>query len=138
MTQAQVNIGGKPVLAKISELDMGRVQDGFDGNRDTLFRGRNANPFVIELNFAEVRDVSAISLDLASMENVEIKVFAVKTDGASVESKTEWRENRIEPTVDISLPGSPLKLNSLRVEILDRRAPPNEGFHTHVREVRVK
>jgi len=136
--QTRVVIEGKPIDVRASELDMGRIEEIFDGNVSTLMRGKSANPFIIELNYMEPRDVALVSISLASMENTEIKLIATKPNNEQVTTQLQWREVRVEPTLELELPGGPHKVIALRIEILDRRPPPGEGFHTHVRELRVQ
>lgn len=136
--QAKLNINGKNADILYSEVDMGQIENVFDGKLDTLLRGKAANPYTIQANFSEIISVSMVSVRISAMSNAKVSVAVVKEDGSSVADSQEWAEDKPEQTLNFSLTGAPVKIKSLRIEILDRRPPPGEGFHTHVYEVSIK
>lgn len=133
-----VQIDGQTLLVAHSALDLGQVTDIFDDNFETLMRGAGANPFIFEVTYPQPREASRVVLDLASMDNFEIKVIVTQADGRSFTLKRQGTVRLVDPRLEFEFPGDNGRDNrhsvkSVRVEILDRRPPPQEGFHTHVR-----
>lgn len=132
---AKLTINGKSADVQYSEVDMGQIENIFDGKLDTLLRGKSANPYVVQANFLEAISASTVSVKISAMSNAKISLVIVKNDGSSVADSREWAEDKPEQTVNFALNGAPVNIKSLRIEILDRRTPPGEGFHTHMYEV---
>lgn len=129
-----VQIDSQTLLVAHSALDLGRVTDIFDDNFETLMRGAGANPFIFEVTYPQPREASMVVLDLASMDNFEIKVIVTQADGRSFTLKRQGTVRLVDPRLEFEFPGDNRHhVKSVRVEILDRRPPPQEGFHTHVR-----
>ncbi|MGH9366351.1 MAG: hypothetical protein ACRD3M_01595, partial [Thermoanaerobaculia bacterium] len=61
-----VLVSGQQVLVRHSVEDGGQPSDLFDGRFDSTLRGLEANPFLLELDFEEPREIAAIDLTLTT------------------------------------------------------------------------
>jgi 4-amino-4-deoxy-L-arabinose transferase-like glycosyltransferase len=131
-------LDGQLIGVRHSPQDMGRAVDFLDGNTETLLRGESANPMVIELRFARPRAVASVSLDLGAMPQFQVKVQARSAENNATTFVKEYEDISAEPHVDLPLGDGQQNVASLRIEIQDMRPAPPEGYHIHVREVRVQ
>jgi hypothetical protein len=109
----------------------------FDNNSNSLIRGKDTNPLVLELQFARPRDVSAISMTLATMAHAQIKVQITREDGNVTSFAREYVDLSGAPDVTLPAPDGPQQTRRIRIEILDL-APRPDGPHIHVRELRLR
>jgi hypothetical protein len=129
-------LDGQQILVRHSRLDAGQVSDVFDGADNTLMRGLEANPLIIELVFPSPRTVGQLGLTVASMD-FNLKVIATPADGSAPRDVAkEYRGLPADPHVDLALPGGAQPVSKLRIEITNL----NEGevAHIHVREISLK
>jgi 4-amino-4-deoxy-L-arabinose transferase-like glycosyltransferase len=131
-----VEIDGQTVRARYSPPDIGAIGDLFDQSDDTLLRSRDANPMVLVLEFARPRSVSAIGLTLAAMQHVQITIKLTDAEGKLTTFTRDLVDLGGIPVVDLPVPSGPVVASQVRIEILDL-APPAEGTHIHVRELRL-
>jgi 4-amino-4-deoxy-L-arabinose transferase-like glycosyltransferase len=68
LIENQVTIDGQTVKIRHSLLDMGSIQDIFDGNPHSVARTMEANPFIIELTFPEPRQISGFTMIVGDTE----------------------------------------------------------------------
>ncbi len=112
-----VKVGGEDVLVRHSRIDLGRLEDAFDGNRETYLRGAEANPFVIELEFPRSRDVSGIGLDLGTME-FRLRIELTPAGGGRPIVYTgDFRGLPPDPHLDLDLPRGAHRVDRLRLEM---------------------
>lgn len=133
-----VEVGGQPIGVRFSPLDIGTPADIFDGSRDTLARGRDANPLVIELRFSEPRTLRSIGLDLGTMSRVQVKLEATVADGSVARAEREYQNLPSDPHIDLALASDATRVLLARVEITDMHERPADGFHIHVRELKLQ
>jgi len=141
LSSSTLKIANQTVDVQYSELDMGQIENIFDEKPDTLMRGKAANPYILQLNYAQPFSASIVSFRLAVMTNAKVTFIAKKEDGTEITENKEWNEDQQrpqEPVLKFNLAGAPVKIKSIRFEVLDRRLPPNEGFHTHIIDLSVK
>jgi 4-amino-4-deoxy-L-arabinose transferase-like glycosyltransferase len=131
-------LDGLMIGVRHSPQDMGRAVDFLDGSKETLLRGESANPMVIELRFARPRAVASVSLDLGAMPQFQVKVEARSAESSATSFMNEYEDLSAEPHVDLPLGDGQQNVANLRIEIQDLRPAPPEGYHIHVREVRVR
>ena len=67
LVEGQVVLDGKPVLMRYSQTDMGLPEQLFDGDKFTLIRGLEANPFILELHFPEPRPLTGLQAAFGSV-----------------------------------------------------------------------
>jgi 4-amino-4-deoxy-L-arabinose transferase-like glycosyltransferase len=132
-----IHLGAQTLGLRHSPIDMGVVDNLFDGQTDTLIRGASANPFVIELRFAEPRSLSELGLDLATMPRFRVTVTRTLDDGQTTSSAREFEGLPDDPHVDLELPGNqPARI--VRVAIEELPTLPESEYHIHVRELQLR
>jgi hypothetical protein len=121
------------VLVRHSHLDMGNVPDLFDGDKNTLIRGLEDNPFVLEFVFDPPRRMSQLYVRVGEMEG---QIALAVTTAAGGEPLTQTRTVRrgldyTEQT--FTLGAAPLEVTKIHMEI----GEPGRGEpdHIEVREV---
>jgi predicted DNA-binding antitoxin AbrB/MazE fold protein len=133
LQQDSATLDGQQILVRYSRIDTGQVADIFDGNDDSLIRGLEANPLVIELLFPSSRTVGQLGLTVASMD-FKLKVIATSADGSTLRETTEeYRDLPSDPHVDLALPGGAQPVSKLRIEITNLNQ--GEVANIHVREL---
>jgi hypothetical protein len=68
LQEATLTIMGEPVQVDYSMLDMGSIELVFDGDLGTVARTLEANPFIIELTFPNVRQLNGYKIFLGSAD----------------------------------------------------------------------
>lgn len=136
LVQEQVTIEGQPAVVRHSRLDLGDIANIFDGNIDTLARGEEANPFVLELDFPQPRPVHLVSLDLWS-KDFTITVSALEHGETIPRTLTKtYRNVPPIPHVELLLPSILKPVGHLRIEI--RNDFETDPTHVHIREIRLR
>lgn len=115
-----------------SPLDIGQSKDVFDQDIETLIRGRDANPFILNFEFARPQTVRGLIMDLGRMDFV-VRVQVYGTDGGPISYEAEYREQPPIPHVDLDFSSGPDPVSRIYIEI-EQLDPPDE-VHVHVREV---
>jgi hypothetical protein len=129
-----VLIDGEPVTVIHSRTDFGNVQNWFDNDTFTLARGQEANPLLIDLQFATPRSVSKVTLTTGTMAKfiVIVEVFGVNEAEPAVYAQS-FANLPPDPQVEISLDGAPADVARVAISITDEGAA--DPVHIHVREV---
>ncbi len=133
LIETKVRVGSEVITIRHSELDIGQPGHIFDDDFGTLMRGKGDNPFIFEVSYPQPREARAVVLDLATMEDYELKLVVTRADGQSFVMYEEGSTRLVDPSIEFSFPMGVQLIRTVRVEILDRRPPPQEGFHIHVR-----
>lgn len=129
----ELTLDGTKVRILHSRLDGGRLEDLFDGDSHTLVRGLEANPLVLQFDFARPRTIRGLKLQTATMD------YALKVDrtspsgGAPRSSTTTYRGLPVDPWIEFALPDGPEEIQTLRLEITQLDA--GDDVHVHVREL---
>jgi len=133
----EVTIDGQVVTVRHPVLDIGTIRDAFDGDDQTVARGLNANPFVLELAFPTPRPVSTIRLVTQRMELGMTVVLLGPNGEELLRSETTHRGLPEHPTVTVALPaagdGTPVVASVVRLELRDLASP--DVSHVHVYEL---
>jgi hypothetical protein len=132
----EVVIDGETVTVTHSQFDGGTLASVFDGNTDTLARGFEANPLVLDFAFAAPRPVTGL---LATFGTMDLKLTAElweASEGAPRVFAKTFRDLPIDPTVEMSFDGGSPRVSRLRLSILQSGA--GVGTHIHVREVTLR
>ncbi len=133
LVENELTVNGETVRIAYSSLDIGKVIHLFDHNTETLVRGREANPFVLNFEFPAPRSISGLVMDFGHMDFVlRIHVYGTG-EGQPVLYESEYRNQPPEPHVDVSFVNGPEVVSRLYIEI-EQLNPPDEP-HIHVREV---
>jgi hypothetical protein len=130
-------VGGEIWTIRHSVADMGSVPDLFDGRPDSLLRGLEANPFVIEIVFPSLRNVKGVALSLGGMDLAHLRVRAApESGGEEVEGDRDVPNRPPRDTIDVPLARGPVRTSRIRIEIADGNG--TDPTHIEVREVRVR
>lgn len=125
-------LDGKTVRVRHSMADMGSAGDLFDRRPETLMRGLEANPFILEVLFPEPREISRVRVTLGSMEVIRLRVRVTPTAGSERSYEQTYRNMPGDPTIELALPGGPVHTKALHIEIEEVDA---RDTHIHVREL---
>ncbi len=116
-----------------SKIDTGQIGDLFDGDRVTLIRGLEANPFLIDITFPTPRDFSAIRFATGSMRpNITATIYAA-SQTQPLQLKNTWRDLQPDPNFEWILPERINQVTRVQLEITDQIA--GEPAHLHLREL---
>ncbi len=98
-----VPLDGQDTVVRYSQLDIGEIRNVFDGDTETLMRGFEANPFVIEFEFSQPRTIGTLGLTTASMD-FTLKVTATPAGGGEPTSTEQtYKDMPDDPHVDLTL-----------------------------------
>ncbi|HTD51975.1 MAG TPA: hypothetical protein VK780_03030, partial [Thermoanaerobaculia bacterium] len=78
--EGQVVVDGQTLTVLHSRLDMGDLPALFDHNTESLIRGAEANPFLLEFTFPRPRTVSRVAISVGAMDQVQLKVILRPAD----------------------------------------------------------
>ena len=132
---AQVLINGEPVQVRYSMLDIGEVQNMFDGDRYTLGRTFEANPAVIELTYPTPRTISGVSVIIGSTE-AEIRALLYPASNSDPVEYIKTFQGSVEQPEAVFDFGASTQMQVLRMEIRDLRQV--EPGNVHIWEIRTK
>lgn len=133
LQQETIRVSGQPVSVRYSMLDMGSLPEIFDGRFDSLIRGLEANPFILEFSFPTPRTISKLALTLGTMD-FELKVEVVpEAQGPPQVFRRVVRDPPPDPQVEVTFPSGPIRASRVRIEIKDLLA--GDRAHVHVREL---
>jgi hypothetical protein len=130
-----MTVDARLVLMRFSMLDTGRIEDAFDGKFETLMRGLDANPFVLEFEFDEPQPLANLSLTLAAIDKFAVHATITSADGSISTIEKDFTNLGSDPTAQIGFPLDAQPIALLHIEIEDPRAKPEEGYHIHIREI---
>jgi hypothetical protein len=128
-------IAGQTVTVTHSPIDIGSIQDVFDGDPQTLIRTAKANPAVIEIEFSPPRTLAGVRVTTANMDVALTAEVAIGGDARPGRYSGTFTELPPDPTVELDF-DQPYAVTRLRLEIKDPRA--NDYANIHVREIEFK
>ena len=131
-----IPLDDQPVRIAHSLFDAGQLANLFDGIPFTLARGMEANPLILEFEFAEPRAIRSIAGFFGRM-NFQLTALAYPEDSElPVRYSMTYINLPGEPQIEMPLDRGPRRVTRLRLEILDRDA--GEMAHIHVRELKFR
>jgi hypothetical protein len=135
LQQAEIRIDGEPVQVQYSMLDMGTIDLVFDGDKQSVARTLEANPFIIELTFPEAHQFSGYKMILGSADiRVTTKLYPAEGE-QPLESVADFDGSPSSPELDVNF-GQTVTAQKVRFEILQ----PYTGVpsNVHVWEIEFK
>jgi 4-amino-4-deoxy-L-arabinose transferase-like glycosyltransferase len=133
LRSAQLMINGEPVKVRYSMLDIGEVDDMFDGDQHSLGRTFEANPAVVEVTYPTPRSISGVSIIIGSTE-AEIKALLYPSENSDpVEFINTFQGSMEQPEAVFAFEGSTL-MQILRLEVRDLRQ--EEPANVHIWEIK--
>jgi hypothetical protein len=134
LIETSVIVEGQALTARHSLLDMGRLGNLFDGRADTLIRGAEANPFVLEFDFPRPRLIGKVTLALGAMDRVGLRIVVTPAESGKARVFESSQTNRpARPRLELTVPGGPVLASRLRLEITE--VGGGEITHVHVYEL---
>jgi hypothetical protein len=128
-------IAGQPVTVTHSPIDVGPIQNVFDGDPQTLIRTADANPAVIEIEFSPPRTFSGVRVTTGSMDVALTAEVAIGGDARPGRYSGTFTELPPDPTVELDF-DQPYAVTRLRLEIKDPHA--GDRANIHVRDIELK
>ncbi|HWQ83836.1 MAG TPA: hypothetical protein VN363_04675, partial [Anaerolineales bacterium] len=129
---AEAQVDGELVQFSHSTLDIGTIEQAFDGDTNTLLRTWEANPMVIEMRFPRPRRLSGIELILGSAQ-IEVTLrLSDPSQGQPVVLSQVVRGTVQQPRVELTFPEAYL-VQTLRLELRD--VNQGEPGHVHLWEI---
>jgi hypothetical protein len=129
LVEQDITLNGEQVHVSYSPLDMGPIDNAFDGNLGTLVKTAGANPLVIELEFPSVHQMNSLTVKVGS-EPVQVTVTLTDNNGATLGKFVQNAEGNVngykEVTVDF---GGVMAVKKLRFELWDIDAPTPSNVH---------
>jgi hypothetical protein len=126
---------GEVVNVGYSALEIGPIDNAFDGNPGTLIKTKEANPLVIELNFPQPRLLSGVTVRVGA-EPVTLTVYLTVGDNAQP-LKYSIDAGEVQNYKDVTLTfDSPMMATKIRLEVSDVLVP--EPTNVHLWEVTLK
>jgi 4-amino-4-deoxy-L-arabinose transferase-like glycosyltransferase len=130
-----VALAGRRVDVAHSRLDLGRIVDVFDGDKATLARSKESNPFVVTLTFSRGVLLHQIAVTTGSMRP-QISATILPVGGSRARTRRVRLEHPgIDPTLLLDL-GTALRARRIEIRIHDPDSP--ERAHVHVREIQLR
>lgn len=123
---------GSTALVAYSHLDMGSIDQAFDGDSYSLIRTLEANPFKINLSFAEPRGMIGLRLRIGGVPSRVTVLAYVQGEALPRNFTVESGESPVPQTVDIDFMQE-RPVTALQIEILNIR--DQEPAHVHLWEV---
>lgn len=136
LVEGRITIGGTSTIVHHSGLDAGQLKDMFDGDRHTLARGMEANPFVLEILFPEPRRVTGLAGDFGSMDFVLTARLYPVGGGEPVDHSETYRGLPPDPHVEMALEQAPEAVVGVRLEVRNLQA--GETANVHIREIALR
>lgn len=131
-----ISLGNETIRMIHSPLDMGQSKDVFDHDLETLMRGQEANPFILDLQFSQPQAIRGLVMDFGRMDFVmRVQVYGTEST-KPIFYQGEYRQQPPIPHVDLDFAGGPEQVTRIYIEI-EQLNPPEET-HIHVREVLFK
>jgi hypothetical protein len=136
--QKEISIGTTVAYATYSRLDLGSIEEAFDGNHFTVARGLMANPFELDLQFKNAIKTNKVILDLFPMQ-AKITIQAFNNAGlliAEGQGEDYSTSSTDDAHVEIEINSHPISINRLKFSILSASNSVNRA-HVHLREIRI-
>jgi hypothetical protein len=130
-----VTINGQPVSVSYSMLDMGSLQNAFDGDTNTLIRSMEANPLVIEITFPQPTSMSSVTVLVGGVYSRVTATLQVQGQSSPLVFKNELPQSALPKDLTVNF-GATLQVTSIRLEILS--VNDSAPAHIHVWEVTLK
>lgn len=135
--EEDVELDGQPVHVTYSRIDGGELSNIFDNDVNTLMRGLEANPFIVQLEFNVPRPIHAVNLTTATMKDFTVVLKAYgETDDSPIIYENNYKDLPSDPTVSIDLENGPQSVIKLIVEI--KHNTLEDPTNIHIRELQLK
>ena len=129
----EVELDGQTVAFTHSLFDMGTVAHLLDNDPFTLARGMEANPLLLQVDFATPRNITAVNLTTGTMDLFTVTVNAyTDVDGQPITVSREFANAGPDPSLRVELPKIDGPIARLSILIHDELS--GDHANIHVRE----
>ncbi len=125
---------GTPLRIRYSSLDMGPIQNAFDGNDGTLIRSEQANPLRMQLFFNDPKEIRSIAVRVGGTPTELTAEVYLPGENTPLIFKSEKPETPDPRDVVIDFGRV---FNASRVDISTRSVRDGEPAHVHIWDVRI-
>lgn len=126
---------GTPVTLQYPKLDMGKPQDAFDGNPQTLIRTAEANPMILKLTFSKPYTLSQITLRIGGAPTTLTVDVAASGDTTPLHSVQKVPVSSDYRNIVFNF-DSPISANEITITV--KNTDNGEPDHVHLWEVTLK
>ncbi len=126
---------GTDLQVQYSLLDMGTIQDAFDGNKDTVIRTAEANPLVVKLIFAQPYTASQVIVRVGGGPTSAAIEAIVQGDSTPVQMSQVLPAASENRDVAFDL-GASLPLTELTITVKNKE--DGEPSHVHLWEIKLQ
>jgi hypothetical protein len=131
LEEGVTQIAGENATVNFSFIDMGRIEDIFDGEPSTLIRTAEANPLIIQVEFDRSITISGLSLRIGGgPADVEIELFIANTEDG-MEYFQHYERVSKPRNVEIDFNGT-FSIDMIRVGV--KNSDDGEPSHVHLWE----
>jgi 4-amino-4-deoxy-L-arabinose transferase-like glycosyltransferase len=132
LQEGEIVLDGQLVKIRYPILDMGRIDDLWDGSENSVARTFEANPFRLEMVFPVVRSLNGFDIVIGDTDvKIVAQVFA-EDDPQPVEYVAEMSGSVQKPRVTFNF-GKTVTAKELHLEVWDLHQ--NEPGHVHIWEI---
>ena len=131
-----VSVAGERWIVRHSRTDMGSLDALFDGRPETISRGLEANPFILDIRFPTPRPVASISLSLGAMDQTRVTWKAISPSGEERVGTVTVPNRPARPWTDVRLPGGAFLSAGVRIEVADGNGV--DPTHIEIGELRIQ
>jgi hypothetical protein len=132
---AEVEISGQKASIQYSLLDMGPVENMFDGDLFTLVRTQEANPLTLIAQFAQPRDLTGIDVHIGGVPS-KVSIWLLDASGNQIYATSQSVEGDPNPrTVKLDFDKT-YQASGFRLELLSIN--DSEPAHIHLWEVMLR
>lgn len=135
LQQANVTVSGHPARVEYSYLDMGSIENIFDGNLETMARTMENNPMKINLQFSQPEEVKGLGVKIGGTATRVTVDLELADETRTLNFSQEVTNTPNPRTLDLDFGGS-WKVSQIRVQV--KSVNDKEPAHVHLWEVFLK
>jgi hypothetical protein len=129
----EVILDGELIEIQHPLLDMGEVENLFDGDTFTMVRTFQANPVLIILTFPQPRLMNGVSITTGTMDIIlNVRLFDVEK-GESITYSQAYTHLPNDPTVDLPFSDGSVMASTIVIDLLGLFEDPESKVH--IREI---
>lgn len=136
LMEEPMSVDGKNWTVRHSQSDMGSLDAIVDGRLDTILRGLEANPFILDVRFPAPRSLRQVSISLGAMDRPGLFLQVFPASGTPTSVRLSVSNRPPKDFIDVPIPGAPVEADRIRLEITD--GDPSVPSHIEIRELRVR
>jgi 4-amino-4-deoxy-L-arabinose transferase-like glycosyltransferase len=133
LVNAHIIVDGISAIVRYSQIDDGELGNLFDQKPETLMRGREANPFILEFEFVQPQSLKGLQARFGSMDFELVLYLYPAGQTQPIELRQEYRGLPPDPAIEFLFP-EPTVLGKLRLQIRDLNY--GEFANIHIRELK--